>query len=97
VNELTWAGGLAVGVVITAALVNRIRPAHRSRIRRLVILIAMLGVTVGAGHGFDALDKPGWSANFFIAAEFLRAFLLVSIGATLGFSVLLPLVRIDLR
>jgi small-conductance mechanosensitive channel/CRP-like cAMP-binding protein len=76
--------------------VNRIRPAHRGRIRRLVILLALLGVAFGAGYAFEALDKPGWSANGFITADLLRAFLLVSLVATLAFSALLPLVRVDL-
>jgi small-conductance mechanosensitive channel len=95
VNELAWLGGLLVGVIIIAALVNRIRPTHRSRVRRLVILLALLGSAFGAGHGFAELDRAGWSANAFVVAEFLRAFLIVSMAATLGFSVLLPLVRID--
>ena len=94
-NELSWAGGLLVGVVITAALVNRVRPAHRVLVRRLVILYALLGLLFGAGHVFAALDRPSWSANLFLAAEFARAFLVVSIAATLGFSVVLPLVRVD--
>ena len=94
-NELTWAGGLIVGVVITAALVNRIRPAHRMRVRRLAILSLLLALTFGAGHLFHALHEPRWASGFFDAADFLRAFLLVSIATTLVFSVLLPLVHVD--
>lgn len=85
-----WAVGLVAGVLVTAALVNWLRPAHRSRLRRLVVLLGLYALALAAGLGLGAADVPAWSRGCFIAADVLRAFTLVNIGATLLFSALLP-------
>ncbi|MGE5183161.1 MAG: cyclic nucleotide-binding domain-containing protein [Acidobacteriota bacterium] len=89
-TELFWALGILAGVVITAALVNRLRPQHRSRLRRLVTLFVLFAITLIAGVGFEQASEPAWASGLFTASEVLRAFALVNIAATLAFSVFLP-------
>ncbi|MDB4955633.1 MAG: Potassium efflux system KefA protein / Small-conductance mechanosensitive channel [Myxococcales bacterium] len=89
-TELLWGCGLLLGVVITAALVNRLRPGHRPRLRRLVILFVLYVFAFGGGYAFEAADLGTWATDAFIAMEILRAFTLVSVTATLVFSVVLP-------
>lgn len=95
-NELAWAGGLLAGVLITAALVNRIRPSHRSHIRRLVILFVLYALALGAALAFDAADLVKWTRNAKVATDLLQVYLVVNVAATFVFSALLPLVRVDL-
>jgi small-conductance mechanosensitive channel len=89
-TELWWALGLLSGVVLTAALVNRLRPQHRSRLRRLVTLFVLFLVALAGSVAFKEAQQPDWANGFFIGSEVLRAFLLVNIGATLAFTVLFP-------
>jgi small-conductance mechanosensitive channel/CRP-like cAMP-binding protein len=88
--------GLFVAVVITAALVNRVRPQHKRRIRRLVVTFALYAITVGLSLGFDAIDRPTWASTTNVASELLQAYLLVMLAATLVFTVLLPWVGAEL-
>jgi small-conductance mechanosensitive channel/CRP-like cAMP-binding protein len=91
-SELFWGFGLFAGVMITAALVNWARPQHRSRLRRLVVLIALYAIAVGGGFGFDAAGEPEWSRWFFVGSEVMRAFLLVNLGTIVVFTVALPVI-----
>jgi small-conductance mechanosensitive channel/CRP-like cAMP-binding protein len=89
-TELFWGLGLLAGVVVTAALVNRLRPAHRLRLRRLIILFALFSIALGGSIVFQELDQGDWAHGTRIAADLLRVFLLVNIGAMLAFSVAIP-------
>ena len=89
-TELVWALGILAGVVITAALVNRLRPLHRARLRRLVRLYILFVVALVAAVVFEETAEPDWATGFFTGSELLRAFLLVNVGATLAFSIVLP-------
>jgi small-conductance mechanosensitive channel/CRP-like cAMP-binding protein len=95
-TELYWAAGLFAGVVITAALVNRLRPQQRSRLRRLVTLFILFVVALAAGVGFEEASEASWASGSFVAADVLRAFALVNIGATLAFTVVLPVLGVML-
>ena len=95
-SELFWAFGLFAGVTITAALVNWARPQHRSRLRRLVVLIALYIVAIGGGFGFESAGELEWSRWFFIGSEVLRAFLLVNLGTIVIFTVALPVIGFTL-
>jgi small-conductance mechanosensitive channel/CRP-like cAMP-binding protein len=95
-DELLWVLGLFVAVIITAALVNRFRPAQRPRLRRLVTVLALYAAATATGVGFDAADLPAWSSGCLIAAQVLQAFTLVSLSATLVFAVMLPAVGVEL-
>ena len=95
-SELLWAFGLFAGVMTTAALVNWARPQHRSRLRRLVIVLLLYLAAFGGGFLFDATSEPSWAQWFFIGSEVLRAFLLVNLGATIIFVVVLPVVGVNM-
>jgi len=95
-DELPWVIGLFVAVVVTAALVNRVRPQQRRRIRRLVVTYTMYTVVVGITLAFDAIDRPSWAASIAVAAQLLQAYLLVMLAATLVFTVVLPSVGAEL-
>lgn len=88
--------GLFVAVLITAALVNRLRPEHRRRVRRLVITYALYAAAVAVSVGFDTIDRPSWSDSTFVAAQLLQAFLLVMLAAILVFTIALPSVGVEL-
>ncbi len=95
-SELFWGGGLLGGVVVVAALVNRLRPQHRMQLRRLVWLLVLFAVALAGGFAFEAGELPRWSNGFFLGAELLKAFLLVNLCATFVFSVVLPTVGVEL-
>ena len=42
-SALFWALGLFAGLVVVAALVNAVRPVHRSRLRRVITLFILYG------------------------------------------------------
>jgi small-conductance mechanosensitive channel/CRP-like cAMP-binding protein len=94
--ELPWLIGLFTAVVATAGLVNWIRPQHRHRVRRLVMMYTLYAVAVGSAKAFGALELPSWVATCATAAELLQAILMVALAATLIFSVVLPSVRAEL-
>lgn len=90
-SELFWAAGLVTGLVVVAALVNAVHPAHRARLRRPLTLLVLYGIALAGAFAFHAAGQPAWSSGFATAAEVLRAFTLVTFGALLAFSVVLPL------
>ncbi|HEU4729236.1 MAG TPA: mechanosensitive ion channel domain-containing protein, partial [Kofleriaceae bacterium] len=95
-DELFWVLGLFIAVVVTAALVNRFRPAQRPRLRRLVTVFALFATATATGIGFSAADLPSWSSGCLVAAQILQAFTLVSLAATLVVAVMLPAVGVEL-
>lgn len=95
-QEAYWALGLFAAIVVLAACVNRFNPAHRSRVRRVVLLYVVYVVMLGLSVAFHELGDPTWSGRFLLGAELLQAFTLVNIGATAFFSVLLPMTGINL-
>jgi small-conductance mechanosensitive channel/CRP-like cAMP-binding protein len=95
-SALLWALGLFAGLVVVAALVNAVHPAHRSRLRRVIALFVLYGLALAGAYAFRAGDIPQWESGFFIASDVLRAFTLVTLAATLVFSVVLPTARLDL-
>jgi CRP-like cAMP-binding protein len=90
VTDVYWALGLLTGIVVAAALVNAVRPVHRPRLRRLVVLLVIYVVSLAGGYGFQAGNLGQWSEAFFIASDIARAFLIVNIAAILAFTVVLP-------
>jgi small-conductance mechanosensitive channel/CRP-like cAMP-binding protein len=95
-TELSWALGNLVAIVILAALVNRFRPAGRSRLRRATTLFVLYALTIAAGFAFEAAAMTTWSVPVFVAAEVLRAFTLVSVAAVFVFLVALPALGVEL-
>lgn len=89
-NDLIWGGGLFVAVVVTAALVNRFNPGHRSRVRRTVILFIVYGVALALKLALAAAGLDLWAGRFGVAAEMLAAFTVVNIAATVLISIALP-------
>jgi len=90
INDLAWAGGLFVAVFITAALVNRFNPSHRSRVRRTAILFIVYLVVLGTKLALSAAGVTLWADRFEVAAELLAGFSIINVVATLFVSVLLP-------
>lgn len=95
-DQLLWVLALFIAVVITAALINRFRPAQRHRLRRLVTVFALFAVATGAGVGFHAAELTSWGAGCLVAAQILQAFTMVSLSATLVLGLLLPVVGVEL-
>ena len=95
-EELSWAGGLFAGVIVSAALINRFRPNHRARVRRLVLTYALYAVGIACTHIFAQLDRPTWAAHAAVATEVLQAYTLIAIAATVIFVVGLPSLGIEL-
>ncbi|HUJ60149.1 MAG TPA: mechanosensitive ion channel family protein [Kofleriaceae bacterium] len=95
-SELYWALGTYAGVIVTAALINRLRPGERARLRRLVALSLLLGLALGGAYAFEAGGNRAWSSGLLVAAELLRDFTLVSVTALMVFVVLLPAIGLML-
>lgn len=89
-NDLIWGCGLFVAVIVTAALVNRFNPGHRSRVRRTVILFIVYVVIAGLKIALSAAGLDVWAGRFGVAAELLAAFTVVNVAATVLISVALP-------
>ena len=96
VEEISWAAGLFAGVLVSAALINRFRPNHRARVRRLVLTYALYAIGLTCTHLFAELDRPTWAANIAVASEVLQSFTLITIAATVIFIVGLPALKMEL-
>jgi small-conductance mechanosensitive channel/CRP-like cAMP-binding protein len=95
-SELFWAGALFAGVVAVAALVNRLRPTHKTQLRRLVILFVVYAVSLATAFGLEAAGVQTWARPAFVAAEILQALVLVNLVGTFAFSVVVPTAGVDL-
>ena len=95
-SELWWALGLFAGWILTAALVNRLRPTHRPRLRRIAILAVLYAVTLLASYACREAGQPAAQAGLRIAAELVRVFTIVNIGAMLVFTVFWPVTGVTL-
>jgi small-conductance mechanosensitive channel/CRP-like cAMP-binding protein len=93
--QLWWALALFGGVVVTATLVNTLAPAHRVRLRRLVILFALYLVMLGATKGIAELESKAWTNGFTTASELFYGYAVVTIATLLVFGVLLPKVGVS--
>ncbi len=96
VEELSWAGGLFAGVVLSAALVNKFRAHHRNKVRRLVMTYVLFVVGIGLTHMFAAIDRPSWAASTAVATQVMQALTLISVAATIVFLVGLPALNFEL-
>ncbi len=95
-DELPWVIGLAIAVVLTTAAVNRARPLHRPRLRRMVVMYALYLAGFGIALAFEAIDRPTWADSAALGAQVMQALVLVSLAATILFAIVFPLVRIDM-
>jgi small-conductance mechanosensitive channel len=95
-GEAFLAIGLFAAVVVVAALVNRFNPAHRSRVRRVVILFVLYLVAFGAQWALAAAGETVWAARILVVAQLLEAFTVVNLAACGLFSILLPLTGVVL-
>ncbi len=85
-----------VGVVVVAALVNRLSPMHRPRLRRALVLFA-LTVTAWAGScALATAHQDAWSGYFQITSEITRLLVVINLAGLLVFLVLLPRVGLVL-
>ena len=95
-DELPWLVGVFVAVVVTATAVNVVHPQNRPRLRRMVVLFALYAAAMGIAIGFEQIDRPSWADTLGLVGSLLQGLLLVSIAATLTFSVALPTVGVQL-
>lgn len=95
-DELPWLIGLFVAVVVTAAAVNIVHPENRPRLRRMVVLYALYAAAISGAIAFVTIDRPTWGDTLGLVGALLQGLLVVSIGATLVFSVALPSVGVQL-
>lgn len=94
--DLIWAGGLFVGLLIAALLVNRLAPERRKSVRRIAILYVLYLLAFGLRYTFVGLQSAVWAERLLVASELLQAFVLVNVVGTLAFAVLLRRVGINL-
>lgn len=95
-HDAIWAVGLFAAIVAVAALVNRLDPENRSRVRRIVILYCLYVATSGSAWALHATGESVWSGRLGVAGELFHAFTIVNLGAAAIFSVLLPLTSVRL-
>jgi CRP-like cAMP-binding protein/small-conductance mechanosensitive channel len=95
-SELIWLAGLFAGVAVVSAMIGRMRPEHRHRIRRQFAMFALYAVATGLVFAFDAIGKPSWANACATAAAVMQGLLLVSLTAAIVFSIALPRVGIPL-
>lgn len=89
-QEAIWAVGMFAAIVVVAALVNRFRPAHRTQVRRVVILFVLHLITFSVHYAFKSAGETVWASRLLLATELIQSFTMVNLGATAIFSVLLP-------
>ena len=95
-EDIAWAAGLLIGTVITAAAVRAAAPEQRVRVRRIVILFLIYLSTLSIHFGLLASGSEHSAGYFLVAAQLLQSFTLINIVACLGFSVLLPRLRLSI-
>lgn len=83
--EYWWAIGLALAIVITAALVNKLAPTSRGRLRAITVLYVLYAIALFSAEALKYFDQLGWANRVFILAEVLRAFAVVGLAGTLVF------------
>ena len=93
--ELRWALGLFAATIMTAAAVNRLVPAAKSRVRRSAIVFVLYALSLGITYVLRVTGADDWASWFEIATELLRAFALVGIAGTIVFALLFKLVRLS--
>lgn len=94
-SELISALAIFGAVVIVAALVNRLMPAHRPRVRRCVILYGIYILTLAASLTLDAFGLKVWAERLHLASDILEALTIVNVAGTGAFSVVFPSVKLD--
>jgi CRP-like cAMP-binding protein/small-conductance mechanosensitive channel len=88
--DLAWLLGVLGGVVVVAALVNRLAPVHRPRLRRAVVLFALTASAYAGSLIFGAMHNERWARYFAIASEGARLIVVIDLAGLLVFLVLLP-------
>ena len=65
--EVLWAAGLALTVILTAALINRFAPQTRARLRTIAFLYIFYLLALGSSHVLADLHEPDWARRTLIA------------------------------
>ena len=94
--DLIWPLALLAGIVAVATLVNRYATPHRHRIRRALVLFAVLVIALAGSRILARAGNDKWAAYFQIANELLRLIVAINLIGTLLFFVLLPRVGVQL-
>jgi CRP-like cAMP-binding protein/small-conductance mechanosensitive channel len=87
---------LLLAVVVIAFFVNRFAPAHRKRLRRVVILFMLAVAAEVLQWSLGGLGVPTGEKWAHFASMLLQAFTAINIGAILFFDLLLPAFSIGL-
>lgn len=96
IEQVSWLVGLFLGVIVAAALVNKLRASHRPKVRRLVMTYALFAIAFACVHIFASLGWPKWSNTMAVATEIMRAMTMIGLAATLIFIVGLPALNMAL-
>ena len=89
-SEISWAVGMFAAVIVAAAIVNVLAPAKRVLVRRFVILFVVYIACLALHYAFEAAGLAKWASRMKVAAELLQAFTVVNILGTVGLTVGLP-------
>jgi small-conductance mechanosensitive channel len=94
---MDW-GFAALGgaLLVVAALVNRLAPSKRHRLRRALLLYLLFVGLAGAEHLLEATPFATWAEHAHVVGGLLAAFVCVELSTLLVLDVLLPLIRLPL-
>ena len=87
---------LAACLVVLAALVNRLAPRKKKRIRRATILLACYGTSFAAAALLTAAHAEGWAHRVWYAADLFEVLAVIDMAAVFLFDVVLLTLRIEL-
>ena len=87
---------LAACLIVLAALVGRLAPRKKKRIRRATILLACYGTSFIAAVLLRAVHAEGWSHRVWYAADLFEVLAVIDMVALFLFDVVLLALRIEL-
>lgn len=87
---------LVLGMLLTAALVNRFAPQKRSRLRRIWMLFLVHLLALGLARFASYERAAAWVTRLTIGADLFGAFAFVNVGAVLLLDVVLPRLKVEL-
>lgn len=85
----------ALGLLLTAGAINRWAPNKRPRVRRILVLVVLYAMALGAATTLGHLGSD-WSPRALAVAELLAVFTFINLGAVAVFDLILPLLRFEL-
>lgn len=88
-HEIIWGSALIVGLVLTAAAINRFAPTTKSRLRPVTILIILYLVSLTGYHILERAGELDWARRVLIATQVIRVLAVISLASTIIFRLVL--------